>query len=206
MSLPVVASSTDLAAPGDPFAHSHYLARRKVFSFLGQKFHIYDSVGNLQLYVQQKAFKLKEDIRVYRDESKSEEVLTITARSVLDFSAAYDVVDARSGEAVGALKRKGLKSMFRDEWIVMGPGDHELGVLKEDSMAMAMLRRLLSNLVPQNFDLLVDGVRVADFRQAFNPFIFKMHVDLSMDERRVLDRRLALAAVVLLLAVEGRQK
>lgn len=199
-------SSSELLAPGDPFGHRHYLARRKVFSFLGQKFHIYDSVGNLQLFVQQKAFKLKEDIRVYRDESKTEELLTIKARTMMDFSAAYDVVDARSGEAVGALRRKGLKSMFRDEWTVLGPGDQELGVLTEDSMALAMFRRLLANLIPQNFDLLVDGERVADFRQAFNPFIFKMHVDFSMDERSVLDRRLGLAAVVLLLAIEGRQQ
>lgn len=198
--------SSELVALGDPFGHRHYLARRKVFSFLGQRFHICDSGGNLQLFVQQRAFKLKEDIRVYRDESKSEELLTIKARSMLDFSAAYDVVDARTGEPVGALRRKGLKSMLRDEWTVLAPGDRELGLITEDSMALAMFRRLLGGLIPQNFDVLVDGVRVADFRQAFNPFIFKMHVDFSMDEAGVLDRRLGLAAVVLLLAIEGRQQ
>jgi hypothetical protein len=43
-------------------------------------------------------------------------------------------------------------------------------------------------------------------KQAFNPFVFKAQVDFSDDPGgRILDRRLALASVVLLLAIEGRQ-
>lgn len=205
MSLPVAAPPSSMASAGDPFAHTHYLARKKVFSFLGQKFHIYDANGNLQLYVQQKAFKLKEDIRVFHDESMSQELLTIKARRIMDFSAAYDVTDSRTGQKVGVLKRKGLKSILKDEWIIMDAGDRELGLITEDSTLMAMLRRFLSNLIPQNFDAMIGGRRVADLKQAFNPFIFKMHVDFSMDPQGTFDRRLGLAAVVLLLAVEGRQ-
>lgn len=192
---------------GDPFGDQHYLARKKVFSFLGQKFHIYDSQGNLALFVKQAAFRLKEDIRVYSDESMSSELLVIAARRVLDISASYDVTDARTKQKVGVLKRKGLKSILKDEWIIMDPNDREIGLITEDSALMAMLRRFLSNLIPQNYDAIVNGQRVADFRQAFNPFIFKMHVDFSMDSQgQALDRRLGLAAVVLLLAVEGRQR
>ena len=45
------------------------------------------------MFSEQKMFRLREDIRVYSDESKSQEVLSIKARQILDFSAAYDVVD-----------------------------------------------------------------------------------------------------------------
>jgi hypothetical protein len=46
---------------------------------------------------------------------------------------------------------------------------------------------------------------VADLRQNFNPFSYQLNVDFSMDVNKLLDRRLGLAAGILLAAVEGRQ-
>src|SRR5690349_19157229 len=96
-----------------------YTIRRKVFTLLGAKFHIYDPQGKLVGFSQQKAFKLKEDIRVYADEAKTDERLIILARQIVDFGAAYDVIDAKTQQKVGALKRKGWTSIVRDSWIVM---------------------------------------------------------------------------------------
>jgi hypothetical protein len=47
---------------------------------------------------------------------------------------------------------------------------------------------------------------VADLKQAFNPFSYQLNIDFSMDINKVLDRRLGIAAGVLLAAVEGRQQ
>ena len=151
-------------------------------------------------------FKLREDIRVYSDESKSQEVLMIKARQIIDFSAAYDVVDSASGQKVGALRRKGLASMLRDEWEVLDVNDNVIGSLFEDSMGMALLRRFLSGLIPQNYDILVNGHRVADLKQNFNPFTYHLNLDFSMDTSGQLDRRLGIAAGILLAVVEGRQQ
>jgi len=41
--------------------------------------------------------------------------------------------------------------------------------------------------------------------QAFNPFIQWFTVDFSPDFEKILDRKLGIAAVILLLAIEGRQ-
>ena len=182
-----------------------YLARKKIFSFLGNKFHIYDMQQNLCFFVQQKAFKLKEAITVYRDEGKSHEVMTIQARSIMDISATYDVTDAQSGEALGALQRQGLKSMLRDEWHILDVEGNRIGEIMEDSMALAVVRRFLSNLVPQAFTATVNGQLAAQFQQNFNPFVAKYEIDLSQAEQNGLDKRLAIAAVVLLLAIEGKQ-
>jgi hypothetical protein len=46
---------------------------------------------------------------------------------------------------------------------------------------------------------------VVTFRQNFNPFVKKLAVRFT-DGEHVLDRRLGLAAAVLLLAIEGRQE
>jgi uncharacterized protein YxjI len=198
--------STQLAQIHSSFAHPTYLARKKILSFLGQKFHLYAPDGTVAAFVKKAAFKLKEDIRVFSDESMTEQLLAIRARQILDFSACYDVFDTKTNQKVGALKRKGLKSILKDEWVVLDANDGEIGLVVEDSAVMAMLRRLLSNLIPQNFDMLVGGERVADFKQRFNPFVFKMDVDFTMDPMgQRCDRRLGIAAVILLLAIEGRQ-
>lgn len=194
-------------APSDPFRMDRYLARRKVLSLFAPMFHIYAEDGTLVCFVKQKAFKLKEDIRIYTDESMSSELLLIKARQIIDFGAAYDVVESRSSQKVGALKRRGWKSVFQDEWILMDSTDNEIGRIKEDSALLATLRRFLTNLIPQSYNYTVRDTVVGTVKQAFNPFVLKCRVDFSADPGgRMLDRRLALASVVLLLAIEGRQK
>lgn len=209
MDNPGYASST--AAParleelGRRYTHTQYLLKRQFIKLLGANFRIYDPNGNMIFFVQQAAFKLREDIRVYADENKATEMLTIKARQIMDFQAAYDVVDSLTGQKVGALKRKGWKSIIRDEWIVMDAQDHEVGKIVEDNPALAIVRRFLTNLVPQNFDVLYGTQKVLDLRQHFNPFLFKLDIDFSVDPSASMDRRLGIAAAVLITAIEGRQ-
>jgi uncharacterized protein YxjI len=186
------------------FSFDRYLLKRQVFALAG-KFRFFDPSGRLVLFSEQKMFKLREDIRVYSDESKTQEVLMIKARQIIDFSAAFDVVDSATGQKVGALRRKGLASIFRDEWEILDVGDNVIGRLFEDSMGLALLRRFLTNLIPQNYDITMGTDRVADLKQAFNPFAYQLNIDFSMDISKRLDRRLGLAAGILLAAIEGRQ-
>ncbi|EPX63821.1 hypothetical protein D187_004950 [Cystobacter fuscus DSM 2262] len=188
------------------FGQSRYVIRRKFFKIFGDAFHIYDEAGQVLFYSKLKAFKLKEDIRVFTNEDMNEEVLTIKARSILDFGATYDVTDAKTGEKLGALRRKGLKSILRDEWLVLDRNDQEVGLIQEDSMMLALVRRLLSNLVPQTFTATVNNEPVFSFRQHFNPFIQRISLDFGMDRSGRLDRRLGIATAVLLCAIEGRQQ
>jgi len=183
--------------------HDVVLLRRKVLA-IAPVFQVFDQQGGPLLYCQQKLFKLKEDIRVYSDDTKTKEMLTIKARSVLDFSAAYDVFDSQTQEKIGALRRKGFTSLVRDEWQILDLSDNVVGKVQEDGLFW--LRRLLTNLVPQGFSIDLGGTRVGAIKQAFNPFVFKATMDLSLDKERKLDRRIALAAGILLMAIEGRQQ
>jgi uncharacterized protein YxjI len=188
------------------FQYDSYLLKRQFFALTG-KLRLYNRRGELVLYVEQKFLRLKEDIRVYADEAKTREVLLIKARTIIDFSAAYDVIDAADGAKVGTLRRKGLKSMVRDTWDVLDENDRPIGTLFEDTIGLALLRRfLLGSLLPQNYDLVVGDNRVADYKQRFNPFVYHMDIDFSMDTGRRLDRRLGTAAAMLLGIIEGRQE
>lgn len=124
----------------EAFEQTKYLLRRKIWQFLGQAFHIYDEHGRVMMYSKLKAFKLKEDIRVYTDETMSQELLTIHARSMLDFSATYDVLDGGTRQSLGSVRRSGLASTFgRDTWKIFDSQEQEIGEAVEDSMALALL-------------------------------------------------------------------
>lgn len=186
------------------FQFNQYVLKRQVFALAG-KFRFYDPSGKLVLFSEQKMFKLREDIRVFSDETKTQEVLMIKARQIIDFSTAFDVVDSGTGQKIGALRRKGLASLLRDEWEILDTSDNVIGSLFEDSMGLALIRRFLSNLVPQNYDITMGTERVADLKQNFNPFTYQLNLDFSMDINKRLDRRLGIAAGILLAAIEGRQ-
>jgi uncharacterized protein YxjI len=190
------------------YAHDTYLLRKKFFKLLGAAFHIYDPAGNLVLYVKQKAFKLKEDIRVYTDESLSIELLRITTQSVFDIAGTYAVIDSTTGETVGTLKRRALKSMLKDEWAILDKSGAEVGKIEEDSMLRAIVRRfidLVTLFMSQAYNVFMNGTSVARFQQNYNIFVPKITLDFSPDRQNLLDARLGLSAAILLCAIEGRQ-
>ncbi len=189
------------------FQYPEFLLRRQVLALTGT-FRLYNPTGDLVAYSRQKMFKLREDIRLWTDESCAQELLHIQARQVIDFSASYDVIDSPTGQRVGMLRRKGWQSLARDTWQVYDAREQYLGDLVEDSLGLAMLRRfLLGSLLPQNYDLLANGSgpRLADYRQRFNPFRYELEIDFREDPAGRLDRRLGIAAALLIATIEGRQ-
>lgn len=184
-----------------------FTARRSFFSFLGPEFRFFGADGQLALFVKQKAFRLKEEITAFRDEDKSQPVIRIQARSIMDVRGTYDVTDAITGERVGTCKRQGLKSLLRDTWELRGVDDTLVGTLSEDSLALALVRRfLLKAWLPQTFSLTApDGRTLGKLKQRFNPFVIVYDCDFGADGADAVDTRLATAATVLLLAIEGRQ-
>jgi hypothetical protein len=89
---------------------------------------------------------------------------------------------------------------------VLNSSEQVIGSLFEDSMKLALIRRFLVNLIPQNYDITIGQSRVADLKQRFNIFRYELDLDFTMDTANQLDRRLGIAAAILLAAVEGRQQ
>ncbi len=193
--------STDLAE-----IPSRYVAQQQLFTFLGNAFRIYDTGGRLQFFIKQRAFKLREVIRVYRDEAQTEERLSIRARQILDFSTTYDVTDSRTGQALGAARRKGVKSLFRDEWELLSPGGEVIGLVEETGGILSILRRLFSALrfVPQKYQVTIGGQLEGRIEQRFTILRPTYDADFSPGTG-LLDPRMGVAIMVLLLAIESRQ-
>jgi hypothetical protein len=190
------------------YRNDRFIARRQVFRFFGAGFTIMGLDGAPLAASEQKAFKLKEDIRVHEGTASGPEILQIKADRIVDFGAAYKVTDSQTGEVVGTLRRKGWSSLFRDSWEILDAEGIVRGKVTEDSPWKAAIRRtmeLAAMLLPQGFQIEIDGQVVATMKQNFNPFVHKFDVDLTLDTEGMLPRPLALATVILLLAIEGRQ-
>jgi uncharacterized protein YxjI len=193
-----------MAMPAKP--GERYTIRQKVFKIFGAAFHIYDNSGVVIGYCKQKAFRLREKLVLFTDERASQELLTIQARTILDFGTTYDV-DLPSGARLGSVRRKGLSSLVRDEWEAMSPDGTVIGRLREDSMGLALARRFLpavALVVPQKLELhAADGRRLATYRTHFNLFVYRLGV--TVHEDGVVDEMLLLAIGFLIAAIEGRQ-
>ena len=200
--LGTAAKTAPISAP--VFQQDRFLAQQKLFSLVPQ-FRFLDSNGNILAFLRKKVFTWKDEIRVYTDETQTMELLYIKARKIIDWGTAFDVTDSINQKKVGALKRRAWKSLLRKEWTILDAHDQEIGKFQEDSVFLATVRRYLTNIIPQSYSFEIGGQPVGTVQQNWNFFAPKMEVDFSIDPGKRLDRRLAAAAVVLLMAVEGRQ-
>ena len=68
--------------------------RFKIFGFAPQIF-VNDAKGASVFYVRQKLFKLKEAVKVFKDNSQSDLQYEIKADRIIDFSAKYHFKDSQ---------------------------------------------------------------------------------------------------------------
>ncbi|HKS28392.1 MAG TPA: hypothetical protein VJS44_11255 [Pyrinomonadaceae bacterium] len=85
---------------------------------IARQLSVTDSTGQLVFYVKQKAFKLKEAVTIFADEAQTQPLFTIGADRVIDFSARYHFRD-QAGNALGSVKRQGMKSLWRSRYDIM---------------------------------------------------------------------------------------
>jgi uncharacterized protein YxjI len=90
-----------------------------------------DASGQVMLYTKQKAFKLKEAVTIFADVEQTRPLYTINADRVLDFNAKYNIADA-AGRHIGAVARKGRKSLWRAEYEVLDGGGPPLTIREEN--------------------------------------------------------------------------
>jgi uncharacterized protein YxjI len=102
---------------------------------LANDFTARDASGNTIAYVRQKMFKLKEDIQVFTNESKSEVIYTIGADRILDFNASYSFKNANQ-MTLGKVGRKGRKSILKAHYNIFNQnGDQDYTITEENPWA-----------------------------------------------------------------------
>jgi hypothetical protein len=105
-----------------------------------------DAGGKEEFFVHQKALKLKEEVSVYSDSSKSHELYRIKADRMIGVSIRYDFTESNSGAPFGAIKRDGMRSIFTARYSIFGEGDQPTHHLKEDNTWVRAFHMLLREI------------------------------------------------------------
>lgn len=99
---------------------------------IASQIYIRDANGNLIGYVKQKLFKLKEDINIFADENQTQLLFNIKADRVIDFSAQYNFTNA-SGQFLGAIKRRGMRSLWKANYEISDQSGQQVLQINEES-------------------------------------------------------------------------
>ncbi|HEX8227608.1 MAG TPA: hypothetical protein VF572_07110 [Candidatus Saccharimonadales bacterium] len=193
--------------------------RRKFWKILGAAIDVRDADSQDQVgYIEMKAWVLREDVRLYTDQSKQHELLRIHARTIIDFGATYDVYEGSSDTVLYSMRRKGLRSMFiRDRWDIYDAKDTLIAGLQETSSGLALVRRyvglipivgfvaeLVLMVAPLTYTITPAGSTVSGARLTHrkNPIIVKMGLDMSDGDGK-LDPRIGVSMAALLGVIDA---
>jgi uncharacterized protein YxjI len=118
---------------------------------LAPRISVTDASGQEQLFVNQKILNLREDVRIYNNSSKETEVFRMKADRIIDFSATYRFTKSATESPLGAVKRKGMRSIWRATYFSDDAGGTSTHHIKEDNPWVKVGDALLGEVPGLNF-------------------------------------------------------
>jgi uncharacterized protein YxjI len=153
-------------------------------------------------------FYEKRHTNIYRDDSKTELLLSIRQDNKFELLNANYTLQDNHGKTLAKFRKNYLYNLIRRRWYCYAPSGSLLAIAKEDSIILSLLRRLLGNffgLLRINFIILKGNsdTIIGEFNRKFT-LLDRYVLDMTADKTREFDRRIAIALGVLLDTGEGR--
>jgi hypothetical protein len=186
------------------FTANNFVVKRKGIS--DNKFRIFSPQGELLLYVEEKinwSGPFTVTMRFFTDEKKTQELLHAQGGVNNVYANFMEVFDSVTGEKIGGVGGD-WKNFFEDAWGIVDVKNEMVSKLQEVSTRRAILHELTDGLIPQRFNFLFDKEPVGELRQKPVLFGAQLIVDFSNDTGNRLDRRLGLAAAVVVAAHQAQ--
>jgi hypothetical protein len=111
---------------------------------LAQQASLTDADGRLIFYVRQKFLRLVEAVTVFGDAEQTRPLYYINADRMLDISARYNITDVQ-GLSLGALKRHGLRSLWRSHYDILD-GETPLMTITEENPWVKVLNGIFEEI------------------------------------------------------------
>ena len=178
------------------------MIKRPFLQLLGRKYYVYALDGTPVAFLKHPLMKLRGEFTIYADETETTPLLLVRARQIIALNIAHDVFDPNTGERIGSIRSRGLKSIFQDVWDILDINDQPIGLVEETGLAI--LRRFIKFL-PGSHRIELHGQLVATLKQKFRFFIKEEMLDLSPGGDR-LDHRFAVACALLALMKESARE
>ncbi|WP_019176890.1 LURP-one-related/scramblase family protein [Methanomassiliicoccus luminyensis] len=193
------------AAETSIWYQNYYRTRKKVLAVASQ-YWIEDANGKCLGYAKQKMLRMKEDIRIYSDESMATELFRIKQEQIMDVWGTYSVIDSFTNAVVGKVRRSVMSGIGADEWQILDPAGQQIGRIVEMSgRGLARKYIPLGNLVPEQVKVEFYGQEVGQIKQQFKIVGDTWEVDCCRMPPQ-LDRRVLLAGMVMMGMVERERK
>ena len=155
------------------------------------------------------ALSAKRHLKIFKDESRRGKLLEVKQINKFHFfTGRYEIYDKRNN-LLARLEKNYLYDIIRKRWTCFLPDGSILCTVKEDSIALSLARRIFGTMLGAlrtNYIFLTGTLQVdvvGKFDRKFT--IFDRYVlDMSADQRHLIDRRIALAIGVMLDTGEKR--
>lgn len=173
--------------------------------------------GAFVAYVQEKRVSLRGMIKFYADDTKQQEILALNGDKKVTIRGTYTLRDELTGATIGSIKRRlGASVFFKSTWDVYDPAGRVIASATESSTLLAIVRRYVSdiaNFFPYAFTITAGadaqaygvnpGVEIGRYVRRWGLRDIYDY-DLTADQGKLLDRRLAVALAIALDAFQGR--
>jgi hypothetical protein len=179
---------------------SKYRIKRPFWSFFERTFRVFTMDGQLTMFVRHPLLKLREEFMVYADEAQQQPLLRIKARQMIAINFSFDITDALTGQLLGTVEKRGLRSLFRDKFLIMDAVGTEIGYAEEQGAAL--LRRMFP-LLTSKHAIFMHGAQAGFVRQIFRFFTKEFEVEVAPS---AADPRFVLAVALLALMQEARRE
>lgn len=97
-------------------------------------------------YVSQKVLKLKEDIQIFADDTRTDELYRIKADRIVDFGANYAFSDSKTGAALGSVRSKAWRSIWKSTYEVVNTKAELTHRIEEDNPWVKVGNAILGEL------------------------------------------------------------
>jgi len=105
-----------------------------------------DADGRVVLYTKQKLLKFREHVEIFTHDARSTLLAEIQADKVIDWSARYHATDA-DGRPIGAVGRRGWRSLWKAHYEVFNPGDQRPDFsIREENPGAKVLDAILGEI------------------------------------------------------------
>ena len=184
------------------FSHSSYTLVRPLFSWR-RIYRVFAPDGSLSAIVEQPWFRLRTELTVYADEEMTQPILVIKNRRFAAVNMEHDLFDAATGQRLGVVRTRGLRSLFRDTWDILDADERPAGLMIEDGQYW--LRRIL-RFIPGRHRIELGGREVALIEQQFRFFRRVFDLELLPVEDPIEPRFAIACALVAMMADLRREE
>ena len=145
---------------------------------------ISDAAGATVMYVKEKAFSLKIDIKVFADEAQQQQLYQIKADKVIGMNIPFSITTPQ-GALVGKVLRPSMASLWKATYQISDASGKEVAVLHEENPWLKVLDSVLSD-VPFIHMLINPGYLVD---QAGQTVLYLKKKPSLVDRQFVLEKR-----------------